>query len=65
MIPFFAFSAPVRTILYTTRAIERLHNTVRKAIRNKGGFPKDEAATKLIWLALREITAKWKNSPIA
>ena len=65
MIPFFAFAAPVRQILYTTNAIESLHSGVRKAIRNKGHFPSDEAATKLIWLALRNLTAKWKNPPIA
>ena len=65
VIPFFAFSAPVRRIIYTTNAIESLHSGVRKAIRNKGHFPSDEAATKLIWLALRNLTAKWKNPPIA
>ena len=61
MIPFFAFSPEVRKILYTTNAIESLHSQVRKAIRNKGHFPSDEAATKLIYLALRNITAKWKK----
>ncbi len=65
IIPFFAFAAPVRKIIYTTNAIESLHSGVRKTIRNKGHFPNDEAATKLIWLALRNITAKWKNPPIA
>lgn len=65
IIPFFAFAAPVRKIIYTTNAIESLHSGVRKSIRNKGHFPSDEAATKLIWLALRNITAKWKNPPIA
>ena len=65
IIPFFAFPAPVRKILYTTNAIESLHSGVRKSIRNKGHFPSDEAATKLIWLALRNITAKWKNPSIA
>jgi len=65
IIPFFAFAAPVRRIIYTTNAIESLHSGVRKSIRNKGHFPTDEAATKLIWLALRNITAKWKNPPIA
>ena len=65
VIPFFAFAAPVRKIIYTTNAIESLHSGVRKTIRNKGHFPSDEAATKLIWLALRNITAKWKNPPIA
>lgn len=65
IIPFFAFAAPVRKIIYTTNAIESLHSGVRKTIRNKGHFPNDEAATKLMWLALRNITAKWKNPPIA
>ena len=65
VIPFFAFAAPVRKIIYTTNAIESLHSGVRKSIRNKGHFPNDEAATKLIWLALRNLTAKWKNPPIA
>jgi transposase-like protein len=65
VIPFFAFAAPVRKIIYTTNAIESLHSGVRKSIRNKGHFPSDEAATKLIWLALRNITEKWKNPPIS
>lgn len=65
VIPFFAFAAPVRKMIYTTNSIESLHSTVRKTIRNKGHFPKDEAASKLIWLELRNITAKWKNPPIA
>ena len=63
IIPFFAFSPAVRRILYTTNAIESLHSQVRKAIRNKGHFPSDEAATKLIYLALRNITAKWQRPP--
>lgn len=65
IIPFFAFSAEVRRLIYTTNAIESLHSGVRKTIRNKGHFPNDEAATKLIYLALRNLTAKWKNPAIA
>lgn len=65
VIPFFAFPAEVRKIIYTTNAIESLNSTVRKSIRNKGHFPSDEAATKLIWLSLRGITENWKNPPIA
>jgi len=61
--PVFAFSAEVRKIIYTTNAIESLHSQVRKAIRNKGHFPSDEAATKLIYLALQKIEAKWKRPP--
>ncbi len=63
VIPFLAFSPEVRRILYTTNAIESLHSQLRKAIRNKGHFPSDEAATKLMYLALRNITAKWKRPP--
>jgi len=48
-----------------THAIESLHSQVRKAIRNKGHFPNDEAATKLIYLALRNIAAKWQRPPKA
>jgi putative transposase len=65
VIPFFAFAPDVRRILYTTNAIESLHSQVRKAVRSRGHFPSDEAATKLIWLVLRNIEAKWKNPPIA
>ncbi len=65
VIPFFAFPPEVRKIIYTTNAIESLNATVRKAIRNKGHFPNDQAATKLIWLALRNIAEKWKNPPPA
>ncbi len=65
VIPFFAFPAEVRKIIYTTNAIESLNASVRKAVRNKGHFPSDQAATKLIWLALRNITENWKRPPIA
>ena len=45
----------VRRIMYTTNAIESQNKQVRKVIKNRGHFPNDEAATKLIWLALRNI----------
>jgi putative transposase len=65
VIPFFAFPAEVRKIIYTTNAIESLNASVRRAVRNKGHFPSDQAATKLIWLALRHITENWKRPPVA
>jgi len=65
VIPFFAFPTEVRKIIYTTNAIESLNASVRKAIRNKGHFPNDQAATKMIWLALRKVSEKWKNPPIS
>lgn len=59
VIPFFAFSPAVRRVIYTTNAIESLHSQLRKIIKTRGHFPSDEAATKLLWLALRNITADW------
>ena len=46
-------------IMPVTNAIESLHSQLRKIIKTRGHFPSDEAATKLIWLALRNITADW------
>lgn len=63
VIPFFGFSAPIRRVIYTTNAIESLNSTVRRAVRVRGHFPNDRAATKLIYLALRNVTAKWKRPP--
>ena len=59
VIPFFAYPPEVRKILYTTNAIESLHMQVRKIVKNRGHFPSDEAATKLLFLALRNIARKW------
>jgi putative transposase len=64
VIPFFAYPAEIRKIIYTTNAIESLHMQLRKVLKNRGHFPSDEAATKLIYLAIRNITKKWKNPPI-
>jgi len=60
--PFFAFPPEVRRILYTTKAIESVHMRLRKIIKTRGHFPTDEAATKLLWLALRNITAGWSRA---
>jgi len=65
VIPFFAFPVEVRKIIYTANAIESLNASVRKAVRNKGHFPSGQAATKLIWLALRHITENWKRPPVS
>jgi transposase-like protein len=60
--PFFAFPPEVRRIVYTTNAIESPHMQLRKIIKTRGHFPCDEAATKLIWLALRNVMAGWSRS---
>ena len=59
VIPFFAFPPAVRRVIYTTNAIESINAQLRKIIKTRGHFPSDDAATKLIWLALRNITADW------
>ena len=62
VIPFFAFPPAVRKVIYTTNAIESVNARLRKIIKTRGHFPSDEAATKLIWLALRNITADWSRA---
>ena len=52
----------LRKLIYTTNAIESLHSQLRKIIKTRGHFPSDDAATKLIWLALRNITANHGRS---
>ena len=59
VIPFFVFPPEVRRVIYTTNAIESVNARLRKILKTRGHFPNDEAATKLIWLALRNITKDW------
>ena len=58
--PFFDFPAEVRKMIYTTNAVESLHMTMRKIIKTRGSFPSEEAALKLLYLALRNASAKWE-----
>jgi putative transposase len=62
VVPFFAFPPEVRRILYTTNALESVHARIRKIIKTRGHFPTDEAAAKLIWLALRNIMRDWRRA---
>ena len=63
VIPFFAFPPAVRKVVYTTNAIESINARLRKIIKTRGHFPSDDAASKLIWLALRNITAAGAARP--
>ena len=63
VIPFFAFPVAVRRIIYTTNAIESLNAKLRRAVRTRGHFPTDEAATKLLYLVLRQVAGEWKMPP--
>ncbi|WP_410482433.1 IS256 family transposase [Ralstonia flatus] len=67
--PFFVFAPEIRRVIYTTNAIESLNMQLRKIIKTRGHFPNDEAAIKLLWLALRNVLAKsvraafdWKSA---
>jgi putative transposase len=59
VIPFFEFPPEVRRVIYTTNAVESLHMSLRKIIKTRGSFPSEEAALKLLYLALRNASAKW------
>jgi putative transposase len=59
VIPFFEFPEEIRKIIYTTNAVESLHMTLRKVTKNRGSFPTQEAAIKLLYLALQKVAGKW------
>lgn len=61
VIPFFEFPADVRRVIYTTNAVESLHMSLRKVIKTRGSFPSEDAALKLLYLALRNVSAKWET----
>jgi len=56
---FFAYPEEIRRVIYTTNAIESVNMGLRKILKNRGSFPNDEAAMKLIYLALQNISEKW------
>jgi transposase-like protein len=62
LIPIFAYPPSVRRMLSTTNAIESIHMQLRKIIKNRGHFPNDEAAVKLLYLAIRNIKKRWGPS---
>lgn len=60
--PFLALPEDLRRAVYTTNTIEGLHRQVRKAIKTRGHFPDEQAATKLIYLAVIKADAKWQRN---
>ncbi|WP_438820690.1 IS256 family transposase [Burkholderia diffusa] len=69
VVPFYVFPPEIRRVVYTTNAIESLNMQLRKIIKTRGHFPNDEAAIKLLRLALRNVLAKavraafdWKSA---
>ncbi|AXY23304.1 Transposase, Mutator family [Komagataeibacter saccharivorans] len=63
VIPFYAFPAEVRKLIYTTNAIEALNAKLRRAVRARGHFPNDDAALKLLFLALNRAEKEWIMPP--
>jgi putative transposase len=63
VVPFFVFPEAVRRIVYTTNAIEAMNSKLRRAVRTRGHFPNDEAATKLLYLVLNTTAEDWKRPP--
>ena len=61
VVPMFAFPPAIRKMIYTTNAVESLHRSLRKIIKTRGSFPSDEAATKLLFLAIRNAGIRWKR----
>jgi transposase-like protein len=57
--PFFKFSPEIRKAVYTTNAIESVNYTIQKIIKHRQSFPNDEAAIKLIFMGLKNISKKW------
>jgi putative transposase len=63
LIPFMSYPAEIRRVIYTTNVIESVNSSLRKVMKNRGSFPNEDAVIKLVYLALRNISAKW-NLPI-
>lgn len=62
VIPFLDYPPEVRKLIYTTNSIEALNSKIRRAVRTRGHFPSDDAAAKLIYLALNATSAEWKRA---
>jgi len=59
IMPFFSYTPEIRKVIYTTNAIESVNFSLRKLIKTRGAFPNDEAAIKLLYLGLRNISQRW------
>jgi putative transposase len=62
VIPFMAYEPEVRRVIYTTNAIEALNRQLRKALKTKGSFPSEDAARKLIYLAIHNAVPQWTRT---
>jgi putative transposase len=63
IVPLFAFPEEIRRAIYTTNVVESLHMTLRKVIKTRASFPSEESALKLLYLALQNVSKRWKPAP--
>jgi putative transposase len=61
VVPFFAFAPAIRKMIYTTNAVEALNRSLRKIIKTRGSFPTDDAALKLLYLAIKNAGMRWRR----
>lgn len=61
IVPFLAFPADMRRLIYTTNAIEGLNRQLRKVVKTRGHFPTDQAVVKVLYMAIKRATAKWNR----
>ena len=59
IIPFFDYPKEIRKVIYTTNIIESLNRTLRKAVKNRGHFPTENAVMKVLYLAIKGVSKKW------
>ncbi len=59
LITFFDYPKDIRKAIYTTNAIESLNSVIRKSVKTRKLFPNDEAATKVVFLAIQAASKKW------
>ncbi len=62
IVPFLAFPADLRRIVYTTNTIEALNRQVRKHVKTRGSFPTQDAARKLLYLTIKNAQQNWRTA---
>ncbi|MFT4788973.1 MAG: putative transposase, partial [Paraglaciecola sp.] len=59
LITIFEDPADIRKVIYTTNAIESLNSVIRKSVKTREVFPSDDAAMKMVYLAVQSVSKKW------
>ena len=59
VVPMFEYAPEIRKVIYTTNTIESVNSVLRRSVKTKGSFPSDDAAKKILYLALMNATRRW------